>query len=65
MRRDYFQRNFIQKGLEACKENDIVLISDIDEIPNLENFNKYSIKNEIVFFKQKMFYYKSSIVFIC
>ena len=58
MRRDYFQRNFIQKGLEACKENDIVLISDIDEIPNLENFNKYSIKNEIVFFKQKMFYYK-------
>ena len=58
MRRDFFQRNFIQKGLKDCDNNDIILISDIDEIPKLENFNKDSINNEIVFFKQKMFYYK-------
>ena len=58
MRRDFFQRNFIQKGLKNCDNNDIILISDIDEIPKLENFNKDSINNEIVFFKQKMFYYK-------
>ena len=58
MRRDFFQRNFIQNGLKNCDENDIILISDIDEIPKLENFNKDSINNEIIFFKQKMFYYK-------
>ena len=58
MRRDFFQRNFIQKGLKDCDNNDIILISDIDEIPKLENFNKDHINNEIVFFKQKMFYYK-------
>ena len=58
MRRDFFQRNFIQNGLKLCDANDVVLISDIDEIPNLENFNKNFVKNEIIFFKQKMFYYK-------
>jgi len=58
MRRDFYQRNFIKKGLVECEENDIVLISDIDEIPKLENFNKKLINNEIVFFKQRMFYYK-------
>ena len=58
MRRDFFQRNFILSGLKNCDENDIILISDIDEIPKLENFDKDCIKNEIIFFKQQMFYYK-------
>ena len=58
MRRDFFQRNFIQNGLKNCDENDIILISDIDEIPKLENFDKDCIKNQIIFFKQQMFYYK-------
>ena len=35
MRRDFFQRNFIENGLKNCNENDIILISDIDEIPKL------------------------------
>jgi beta-1,4-mannosyl-glycoprotein beta-1,4-N-acetylglucosaminyltransferase len=58
MRRDFFQRNFIENGLKNCHEEDIILISDIDEIPKLENFNKKTIGNDVVFFKQKMFYYK-------
>lgn len=58
MRRDFFQRNFITNGLKECRDEDIVLISDIDEIPKLENFNINTIGNDIVFFKQKMFYYK-------
>ena len=58
MRRDFFQRNFILSGLKNCEENDIILISDIDEIPKLENFDKDCIKNQIIFFKQQMFYYK-------
>ena len=29
----------IEKGLIDAKENDIILISDVDEIPNLTNIN--------------------------
>jgi len=40
--REFFQRNAIIQGLSEAKDNDIILISDVDEIPNLENidFNK-------------------------
>ena len=58
MRRDFFQRNFIQNGLTSSHDNDIILISDIDEIPKFENFDKYAVKNYVIFFKQRMFYYK-------
>jgi beta-1,4-mannosyl-glycoprotein beta-1,4-N-acetylglucosaminyltransferase len=58
MKRDFFQRNYIEKGLKNSSDDDVILISDIDEIPKLENFNKNSLKNNIIFFKQKMFYYK-------
>ena len=34
--RENDQRNFIRKGLKNANENDLILISDIDEIPNLE-----------------------------
>jgi beta-1,4-mannosyl-glycoprotein beta-1,4-N-acetylglucosaminyltransferase len=54
---EHFQRNCITRGLKECKEEDIILISDIDEIPNppkiLENKNLEGIK----IFRQKMFYY--------
>ena len=32
----YFQRNNIAKGILKAEENDIILISDLDEIPNPE-----------------------------
>lgn len=35
-----FQRNAIIRGLENAKDNDIILISDIDEIPNKNKFKK-------------------------
>ena len=56
--RENGQRNFISKGLEHASENDIILISDVDEIPNLEKINWNTIKDQIVLFKQDMFYYK-------
>ena len=34
------------------------MISDIDEIPKLEDINFKSIKSRLIFFQQKMFYYK-------
>ena len=40
MSRDYFQRENLQLGLKNISEEDLVLISDLDEIPNLENLDK-------------------------
>lgn len=34
-----FQRNAIMRGLSNCKNDDIIIISDLDEIPNLDNVN--------------------------
>ena len=57
-KRENFQRNCIQKGLEEADSKDVVLISDLDEIPNLEQNNLKDIKSKLIFFKQKLFYYK-------
>ena len=58
--RENYQRNFLQSGLKDFDENDLIAISDLDEIPNFENF-KY--ENKITFFEQKMFYYKLNLVY--
>ena len=56
--RENDQRNNIIKGLQNSHENDLILISDVDEIPNLENTNIKNIKNKIILFEQDIFYYK-------
>ena len=56
--RENGQRNFITKGLEFANGNDLILISDVDEIPNLKKIDWNTIDNQIVLFKQDMFYYK-------
>ena len=58
MRRDFYQRNFIINGLKDAEDDDYVLISDLDEIPNLEQNNIKNIKNKIIIFKQNFYYYK-------
>ena len=57
-RRDNFQRNYIMNGIKNASLDDLILISDIDEIPNLKNLNLGEIKNRLIFFKQRMCYYK-------
>lgn len=57
-RRDNFQRNYLINGLKDAKQDDIVIISDIDEIPKIENFNFDKIGNQIIIFNQIMCYYK-------
>lgn len=58
LRRENFQRNAINRGLANTDDNDWIIISDLDEIPELSNINFNSINNKIIFFKQKVFYYK-------
>jgi len=58
MYRENGQRNFISKGLNHANEDDFILISDVDEIPNLSGVNFAKLKQKIILFKQNMFYYK-------
>lgn len=57
-KRENYQRNFISIGLKEANQNDIVIISDIDEIPKLENINLKNLKDNVIFFKQSYFYYR-------
>tara|TARA_B100001109_G_scaffold246307_1_gene234905 strand:- start:450 stop:1319 length:870 start_codon:yes stop_codon:yes gene_type:complete len=56
--RENGQRNFISEGLKEAQPDDLILISDVDEIPNLMNFDFRNFKEKILIFKQDMFYYK-------
>jgi beta-1,4-mannosyl-glycoprotein beta-1,4-N-acetylglucosaminyltransferase len=55
--RDEYQRNQILRGLHDAKDEDIILISDCDEIPNLNQLKKTKIKKYAVF-NQKFYKYK-------
>jgi len=56
--RENGQRNLIIKGLSGAKNEDLILISDVDEIPKLSNLNLKEINEQIILFRQDMFYYK-------
>ena len=56
--RENHQRNSIIKGLKNSKENDLIIISDLDEIPNPIVFKNFQKKMRYAVFKQKHFYYK-------
>ena len=58
IKRENLQRNTIFNGLKDEDKNDWIIVSDLDEIPDLTNINFNKIKNKIIFFKQKVFYYK-------
>ncbi len=59
LKRENNQRNKLFKGLDEASDNDLILSSDLDEIPNLSNFN---FKNKITLFEQKVFYYKFNLM---
>ena len=62
LKRENFQRNSISLGLKGANKEDYIMISDIDEIPNLENNNIREINKKLIFFKQKIFYYKFNLL---
>lgn len=57
--RDTFQKNAVTRGLKDCTDEDIIIFSDLDEIPNpdkireiLQNFQE----DRIYHFAQRLFY---------
>lgn len=57
--RENFQRNYLQSAIKNFDNDDLIIISDLDEIPNLE---KFVYKANLTFFEQKMFFYKFNLV---
>ena len=61
--RENSQRNMINEGLFNALPNDLIIVGDIDEIPKLKNLEIKNIKENIIVFQQKMFYYKLNLFY--
>ena len=51
------QRNAISRGLINAKPDDIIIVSDVDEIPNAKKLADNINLNKPVVFQQRFFYY--------
>lgn len=56
--REYHQRDCILRGLHDCDPKDLIILSDIDEIPNLERIPRTVESGSRLAFVQPLFYYK-------
>lgn len=57
--RDTFQKNAVTRGLKDCTDDDIIIFSDLDEIPNPEKIKeilKDFQEDKIYHFAQRLFY---------
>ena len=50
-------------GLDGANEDDLILLSDNDEIPDLSEVLNKGIKNNFILFKQLFFYYKFNLFY--
>jgi len=62
LKRIEIQYNALSQGIKDANDNDLIILSDCDEIPNLEQFDLNKLNNEIILFKQKIFYYKFNLL---
>ena len=61
--RDQYQRNALEKGYETCDNDDLIMISDIDEIPNPNKLKEFDyLKNNYGCFIQKNFHLKLNLL---
>ena len=52
------QRNALMEGVKKASPEDLIILSDSDEIPDLTKLSKINNKKKFVAFSQKMFMYK-------
>lgn len=58
--RDFYQKECIKRGMEYANDEDILIFSDLDEIPNPEiiaRLNEFYENNELYTFNQVMYCY--------
>lgn len=63
VKRENYQREMSQKYLINLEPDDIIIINDLDEIPDLRNLNFKKINSQIIIFKQKSFSYKFNLLY--
>lgn len=54
--RERWQRDALMRGLTDCRDTDVILISDVDEIPNAETVAAYRPSQGLCRLKQRLFY---------
>ena len=55
--------NYINHAIKDVSEDDLIILSDNDEIPNLESKGFINSKKNIILFKQLFFYYKFNLFY--
>jgi len=62
-KRHIYQLEETSLGISDANGEDIIIVGDLDEIPDLEKVKFEKIKQKLIFFKQKMFYYKLNLYY--
>ena len=55
--------NYMTKGIKDASDDDLIMLSDNDEIPDLSKLNLDKIENNFVIFEQLFFYYKFNLLY--
>ena len=50
------------RGLKKSHDNDLIILSDVDEIPDLKKLNMFNKKKKYAVFSQRMFNYKINLL---
>ena len=59
--RENYNRNYLEKGIKEANENDYIMISDLDEIPKINNYEIFQ-KKKFTVFEQMLFYYRFNLL---
>ena len=55
--------DYMTKGIENALDDDLIMLSDNDEIPDLSKVNLSKIGNNFIIFEQLFFYYKFNLLY--
>lgn len=55
------QRDYMMEGLRDCKDNDTIIVSDVDEIPNPNAVKSYKPEDGIKAFDMTLYYYNRNV----
>ena len=55
--------DYMIKAISEASDNDLIILSDNDEIPNLNSKQFRNSKKDIIIFKQLFFYYKLNLLY--
>ena len=62
LKRIKLQYNSLANGIKEADPDDLIILSDCDEIPNLKNIKK-TLNNDILVFKQQLYYFKFNFLY--